>query len=423
MSRPIAITLPKMRDSDLLKLFSSIAGEEGEKLQFFIGGRVFSYEEINSNYHDAFSHVISDVQYTMSGEKFRVEFKRGITGVSNGSISYGLRIPSQYFDEIHIYPNNESSHNRKVPNVNEIRELTEKIDKFSQFERPEFGVPDPDGLVKILQNMISSYSNLNEKIAEEQIKLRSDIRFQIESEYQERVEKLKREIEKEKSDLRLSQEELSRKQKEIDDRSHMHVRRDLRKSISEDINARMMESTVHQGQMKYYWSVVFLSLIGFAVTAVYSYYNFYALEMEIRGGSAESGGIDAWLSALFALRGLISSFISVGFVVYSISWLRRAYLDNVDAKYSLQKYSLDINRSSWIIETILEIGDKNQTVPDPWIQGVCHGLFKSGGDERREVSPLEAWGTLLNVSGKAEIGPEGPKVQFSGKRLAKGPDD
>jgi hypothetical protein len=75
----------------------------------------------------------------------------------------------------------------------------------------------------------------------------------------------------------------------------------------------------------------------------------------------------------------------------------------------------------------MEMSSKEgRVLPDQWIQGACFGLFRLHETEQKEVTPLEAWGALLSVSGSAEYGPSGPKVVFnkSGtKKMAKSIDE
>ncbi len=53
------------------------------------------------------------------------------------------------------------------------------------------------------------------------------------------------------------------------------------------------------------------------------------------------------------------------------------------------------------------------------VDGVTHGLFQSSSTVDEGVTPLEALGTLLNVTAKAELGPNGTKLEFDGKGLKK----
>ena len=73
------------------------------------------------------------------------------------------------------------------------------------------------------------------------------------------------------------------------------------------------------------------------------------------------------------LKGVLSSIGSVGFLLYSLKWLRELYNYDNNRQKELEMYAYDINRASWAIETIMESQlNKNSLPPQTWIDAVLN---------------------------------------------------
>ena len=120
-----------------------------------------------------------------------------------------------------------------------------------------------------------------------------------------------------------------------------------------------------------------------------------------------------------AARFGLAAAVTAGLLFYLLGWLRQIHAEDVAAERSLERYRYDIDRASWAIETILEAqGKEGGTVPEEWIYGVTRSLF-AGDQKAQDQNPLEALGTLLNVAARAEIGPNGPRIEFEKRGLRK----
>ena len=115
------------------------------------------------------------------------------------------------------------------------------------------------------------------------------------------------------------------------------------------------------------------------------------------------------------VRNFLLVALAVGFLVYAINWLRTIYLDDVRAERRYEKQGHDIDRASFVIETIMEVGDKEHGgVPDAWVEGVCRNLFQDSADQGSDSSPSSALASLLNNVAGAKLGPNG--LEFAMKR-------
>ena len=218
--------------------------------------------------------------------------------------------------------------------------------------------------------------------------------------------------------LQQRQEELDRREQDLDNRQHMHARRELRERISEDFKTRVVKPVVSRAAFRMRWLVFGLTLaagVGIGVFAIDSFGELIAA-----GGSEATPG---WLTITHAARSVVLLALAVGFVAYAISWLRAIYLDDVRAERRYEKYGYDIDRASFVIETIMEVGDKeNMQVPDAWVEGVCRNLFDGHADRSADNAPNHAMAALFETISGAKFGPDGAEFSMDrrdARRLAK----
>lgn len=99
-------------------------------------------------------------------------------------------------------------------------------------------------------------------------------------------------------------------------------------------------------------------------------------------------------------------------------------LNDVSEQKTAQRYGMDINRASWVIETAMEMTTKEgATLPEKWVEGAVHGLFQSTGNADTEVSSLAALGSIMGLAPEVCVGPDGTRVNFSPKSTKKAAKD
>ena len=137
----------------------------------------------------------------------------------------------------------------------------------------------------------------------------------------------------------------------------------------------------------------------------------------------EKNALPVWLSVSWIVRAIVPLFLSIGFIAYAINWLRLVYLDDVRTERRYENYGNDIDRASFVIETIMEVGEKEEMqVPNAWIEGVCRNLFTDKDDEGYGKVPSNAAAMLLESIAGARIGPEGTEITVDrrgARRLSK----
>ena len=138
-----------------------------------------------------------------------------------------------------------------------------------------------------------------------------------------------------------------------------------------------------------------------------AYLTFQETPIDFNSGSYASD-LPLWVSLSWIVRSTVFSVLAVGFFTYAINWLRILYLDDVRFSRESEKNGNDIDRASFVIETILEVGEKENTeVPEAWVEGVCRNLFLEKGGSGSGALPSNVVSMLLESVSGAKLGPEG----------------
>jgi DNA-binding transcriptional MerR regulator len=230
-------------------------------------------------------------------------------------------------------------------------------------------------------------------------------RATLDDEHKTRMEELEETFKLRTAELTEKEKEIEDKRRELDDRDNVHVRRELRERITNQLKQRLKEPLVTKTPATVRNTVVILCVGASA------FLFWFAFQSQQQIGST-TDVIEKWaivLKTLFAGAG------AAGFLVYAISWLRRVYMDDVQLERSLERYALDIDRASWSIETLIEMSKtEGAQVPAAWVDGACRDLF-SQSSHRDDPTALQALGALMDVAAGAEVGPEGARITLNRK--------
>ena len=407
-------------------------------------------------------YTILEVHFSTS-TKVAITFLRGIALDSNNP--HRSRQASPYFDEIILNPNDA-----------DISAITSCLDVIHKEIPPlvsrhlsEGGQDVVDFLQMEINRPSEQYQVMLSGLAGERSEFRKfvdDSRGRTNEEYEEtkrrsiaenyeRKQEFEIYREKEEGDLQERKNELEEKEQKIDNRQHMHARRELRQQITENLKKRLQEPIVSRKSSNMRILVFLLTLaVGLAIGffGILSFGELVAVE--------NKNGFPEWLLIVWVLRGIVLIVLAAGFIAYAINWLRAIYLDDVRAHIAqrpdhlgdalgivtqdmavclepagvyrmvggcpeqrYERYGNDIDRASFVIETIMEVGEKEGLeVPDTWIDGVCRNLFSDkNGREDGGVAANPAAMLLQSISG-AKFGPGGAEVTMSrrdARRLSK----
>lgn len=405
-------TVGKMADGDVNKLFNELQNEfETGEAVYKCGSLVINENDLPQLVDDGKGSIISGVNFPAASSLY-IYFRRGKSGVNGYTDSD--REPSPYFDEIIIHPQ-EGSTNREAAKVIDIARAEKIIRNYQNIRLPKksqnaaneaFDLLQAEvaALAQIQRETISSNANRQAEWEEFTATKREEIELDAKSRSEQFDAEKKAHLEK----IDKLQGELDAAKKAVDDRNHMHVRRELRQKITDDISEVISDGVNPPGTTRKNIEIVIFIIICALVAGAFTWQNFEAFT------ASATSTTDTTLMWFLALKGTIGAIATIGFLVYAMGWLRNNYLRDVSKAHELQRYGLDINRASWVIETIMEMtGKEGRVLPEKWIEGSCHGLFHADGADSSNVNSLEALGAIMNVAGKVEIGPEGPKFEIN----------
>lgn len=213
----------------------------------------------------------------------------------------------------------------------------------------------------------------------------------------------------------LAEEEasLAARKKEIDDRSHTHARRETRQAITTEVKARQGRPPVSRNTTLYRGAIVVVSVGLFALLGWLTIVN--SQEVSVMIGRGQPLGPTFW--AIIGRLALLTVG-AVGAAAYLLNFLRHMHDDDLRAERDLERYLYDVDRASWVIETVLEAqrrdGEQEPVeIPVEWVQGVTRSLFTRSEAKNPEESSLAAVGSLFNFAAEAELGPGGTRLKFN----------
>ncbi|AXO13531.1 hypothetical protein [Thalassospira indica] len=432
MAQHVFFPTGRLNDAQIMKLMRAIVESFGrlqESCRF--GNVTLDLAELESVVGKKKTFSIDAVDLVTDVHKFTIYYRRGTTPTPpNGqNQNINIRVPSPYFDEVIVLPGQGGS--AVTPSATDIHGLTQLINAHLILKTPDAGDGKAGSAIDILQAQLADLSALQTRMVEESAAERAafaEERRKISDEVQEEIRSKRTEyknyIDQEEARISELERKVKAKQKELDDRDHMHVRRQLRESITSEISDRVAGSLLPKETSNLNIAICVGSFLIACVAGYFALSSFASFDNLITAAAEQSSqstnsNFQTWLIAEF-LRGSLSSFACIGFLVYTVSWLRRTYIANVKVSQDLQKYSLDINRASWTIETIMEMTTKEgRVLPDRWIDGACHGLFQTSEQDHAEITPMEAWTALLSGAARVQHGPQGTTLELSGKEANK----
>ncbi|HWW11362.1 MAG TPA: hypothetical protein VN018_02515 [Brevundimonas sp.] len=422
MTTVTQIRVPPPTDRRILDLFTKAAQSEsatsfevripGARLGSFSDTKSFS-EQHSGNWNT--SKLLDHVSLNFRGEGeswVTLHFRRLIT---NGD---GRTERSMWENELAV----EQSTHPRGPTSSLLLEALHWADEF---RKAIVGKPaEDDGPTNLTRDIfaaqISQLTDLHARIVEEaetaritQESLFASRRAELEAEHATRLIQVDDLKEAARAKIEAEEERLEAVKKELDDRGHMHARRQLRADITSALKTRLERPGVSRQTALLRFAVVTgsaLGIIGFGTVAalgIADLHQVYSMETP-----------NLYVLGFASARFAVPAAAAAGLLFYVLGWLRRLHAEDVQSERDLERYRYDLDRASWTIETILEAqGKEGGTVPPEWTAGVTHGLFtrSSGGSEERDAA--DALGSLLNFAAKAEFGPGGPKLEFHKRDL------
>ena len=427
MSNTAAYRTGKLKDKDIIKTLKTLEAKFGKiQSNVHLGNIPLTSESEDIKLLEKSNDTaITSFDYVSELHKFTVRFRRGVA-IDQDKV--GVREASAYYDELYMIVGTQRSPSQQAPSTQEIIECNRLLSKFAEKNISKNLGDSGNEPLDLLQRQLTSLSSLHEKMVSDLSSVRSKLskdytkrQKELEQNHLDRLEELKSLNKIEEDKLTKISSDLDAREKELDDREHMHVRRELSGKINDDIKSRLEKTLVSKSSNYIRMFILWLSLSATFLLAFLSIYslNEYIEHLDMIANREKFINLELSVYKnkewFLMLKGVLSSIGSVGFLLYSLKWLRELYNYDNNRQKELEMYAYDINRASWAIETIMESQlNKNSLPPQTWIDAVCNNLFNSSGvmNKNERLNPL---GEFLSSCTHIELGSEGTKFEVNKK--------
>jgi hypothetical protein len=201
-------------------------------------------------------------------------------------------------------------------------------------------------------------------------------------------------------------------QRELDDRSNTHVRREIRKELKSAITESLRNTTLSSGFEGRRKFVRFAYLFG--LLALFSLAAFYTLYLNSTIREDIPGAI--WVAGV---KASVSAISFVGFLLLYLKWETQWLTQQANFETVLASTRVDIDRASWIAETLLEWNRaSSKDIPIELLESFSRRLFD--WDAKLEENSSDSLASsILGSAGRVQLGPDGAHVEFGRRGVRK----
>lgn len=192
----------------------------------------------------------------------------------------------------------------------------------------------------------------------------------------EERERIESEVSSRSALLDKRQKELDVRQKQLDDRNNTHVRREIRSSLLALAKERLANFAVSKETRTQYWAVHGVAVVGLLALALGSIAYGSQISIDPKSGTYPPTAI------ALAIKSAALAAAAIALGSWYLGWLNRWLQRIADAEFKLQQFRLDIERASWLAETVLEWkSTSTEPFPDLLAARLSTGLFASAATD------------------------------------------
>jgi hypothetical protein len=406
----------KLSDGELLELLAKLfelfpAG----KASASIGeGVTWEFEDVDDVRGCSLKRASKNVQsftfQCQTREADTVLFHRGIVGpeqiTGQGAHSaFSSPAPSAYFDELAFFPpRSRSGHYQPLTDDQRIA-VSELLDAYAA---PTDTSSDDEArqLSKVVSKQINDLRKVNLRMTEGL----AEARKKDEEAFRERQSELDSAFKTRLEELAEKEADLQRRRAELNDREPQHERRRLREHLTDRLQKTIAEPPKESTAREWWSNVLYLAVGAIFVTI--------SIMITLNtDAAAEAGSAAFWARSL---KGLASGAAGAAFAWAGLAGLKSSARAARTYEQQMQRYAFDMDRASWIVETILQMNaiEKAQ-VPEEWLEAVCRDLFLVTGSKRDDARSLESFAALFDATARAKIGTSGIDFEIDRKGARK----
>lgn len=179
---------------------------------------------------------------------------------------------------------------------------------------------------------------------------------------------------------------------------------------------RSSSFTLTKGTQRLRWPVHIASGVVFAIAVFFSYQYSTELFQYLQVDS-----ISVVTATLLSLKSLGFTFLAVATGVFYIRWLNHWFNQHAEAEFRLKQFQLDVDRASWVVETVLEMKSGKDVIPTALLTSLTRNLFEQDSlDDNEKMHPAdELASALLGTASNVRVKAGDAELTFSGKDLKK----
>ena len=348
-----------------------------------------------------------------SGQSDTVQFARGITSADQSTQQsvpfhkFTHRDPDAYFDELALFEHPSRSHMQGYTafSSNEKVQISREIEKFAA----PISTSDLTTAAALGQILDQNLADL-QRVSIEFLERSAVSREQDEAAYRQREKSLEAKFSRQRDDLEAQKAELELRRTELNDREPQHERRRLREHLTERLQSTIAQPSKERGQRERFSHYLYLIAATVFVSLSAGLTIFQTPE-------AGTGSAAFWT---LSIKSLLSGAAGAAFAWAGLSGLKATAIADRDYEQSNKRYAFDMDRASWIVETILQMNTSEKTtVPDEWLENVCRDLFVNKERDSKEHRSLDAFAALFDATAKARIGTNGIEFEVDRKGARK----
>lgn len=214
-------------------------------------------------------------------------------------------------------------------------------------------------------------------------------RKRLAAETEERKRALDAEYKAKQQELQEREAELEKRKQELDDHDNTHARRKLRNDLKQSLKERNTCFALTTATARKRWSIHFLFTALIVATGI-------ALALAVQNAATAAHGTDQWF-AIARLAVSMAGFVAA--TIFYIRWQDRWSQAHADEEFRLKRLDLDVDRASWLVETMLEWKEeKGSEVPAQLVDRLSYSLFADGRQQPPVRHPAEDVLALLAAS-------------------------
>lgn len=340
------------------------------------------------------SYIVHRIEVIIRDLGYRITFARGRYAGVGDSLDLGrfrTQRHSATFDEVYL----EGSSALSIEQAKKIDEILSGV----RFDPAPDNNNSADDLNRIVLSQLDQLRALGLEFSERQLAAER----RLDSQFNKRQADFNREIQSERAKLAKEKEALEAYRLEINDREPQHERRRLREHLTKEIGDSISASQLPSRKSERF--VGLLYLICAFVLIILS-----VLVLTINSGV---DGARFWVNSA---KSLVSAVGGAGFAWAGLSQMRSAATATRMFEESALRYKFDMDRASWIVETILQMNAYEQRdIPAAWLESVCRDLFTSQEAAGGEMKSIEALSALFDATAKAKFGTNGVEFEIDRK--------